>query len=286
MTPAPSGGAAQLLPTIHVPRDIRLLLHHLPKPSYGSAQPPSQEPSSYLPSSRSSAAAAAAAAPGAAAMAAAMQAAADRAAARGGLVRGGSGVAMGSPYLQAPVAGRRQVGHPEENRISPRGPSSRLAVAGAAGSAAGAGVRPPSGGSHNNIHPVGAAAAAAAGRGLSPYGNGVGPSVLSRLQAAKAVAAAGVPSSSSRGVAGVPSSSSSRGVAGVPSSSRAGVAAGGVPSSSRGGVGPRTPPGGSVSPSAQMAAVMAQKHALGGWPAALVNSRVATVCMQEGAVEL
>jgi hypothetical protein len=186
-------------------------------------------------------------------MAAAMQAAAGRAAARGGLVRGGSGVAMGSPYLQAPVAGRRQP-HPEENRISPRGPSSRLAVAGAVGSAAGvgAGVRPASGNSNHNIHPVGGAAgaAAAAGRGLSPYGNAVGPSVLSRLQAAKAVAAAGVPSS--------------RGIAGVPSSSRGALAAGGVPSSSRGGVFPRTPPGGFVSPSAQMAAVMAQKQALGG----------------------
>jgi hypothetical protein len=90
-------------------------------------------------------------------------------------------------------------------------------------------------GNFNNIYP--ASGAAAGGRGASPYSNGVSPSVLGRLQAAQAVAAAGVPSSRA-------------------------AAAGGVPSS-RGGVPPRTPPGGFVSPRQQMAAVMAQKQALG-----------------------
>ncbi|WIA15752.1 hypothetical protein OEZ85_002367 [Tetradesmus obliquus] len=251
MSPAPAGGAAQLLPTIHVPRDIRLLPHHLPKPSYGSS---SDKPllaqehsgiSGYLPSSGSSSAAQQPA-PAAAAMAAAMQAAADRAAARGGLARGGSGgAALGSPYLQAPVAGRRQQLPSDASRISPRAPSPRLAAAGAAAAspahpAAAGGLRPPYG-NYNNIYPgAGGAAAAAAGRGASPYGNGVAPSVLGRLQAAKAVAAAAA--------ARVPSS---RG------------AAGGVPSSGRGGVPPRTPPGGFVSPAQQMAAVMAQKQAAG-----------------------
>lgn len=195
----PMGGGANpgLLPTIHVPRDIRLLPNHLPKPSYGNGnsssllqqQLPSREPSGYVGAVGSKAAGASAAA-----MAAAMAAAADWAAARAAQQR----AAAPAPYLASPQQG---------NRASPRGPSPRL-LAAAAGAGAGAAVgangaaRRPYGG--NMYQPAvdgvlgmreagGAAAAAAAvapvgfgaGGRASPYGVGAGglrPGSVSRLE--------------------------------------------------------------------------------------------------------